>query len=169
MTNWIGVFSLRLEVFGAAQTGYKLERKSPLTISYSRWVESPRPPLLQSRALKVPFTRLLSRRPLSWVPFEGLSLPSGPGPAVSRLLLARIAPSPRRSVGLAHLWRYSLRSPPHHRPDVSLSWALPQAFASSGILFPSRMRLALTPEGHWPHRGPAGGHPSVPHLHCLNP
>jgi hypothetical protein len=33
----------------------------------------------------------------------------------------------------------------HHRPDVSVSWALPQALASSGILFPSSIRLAPTP------------------------
>jgi hypothetical protein len=47
--------------------------------------------------------------------------------------LQGIAPS-RRSVGLALLQRYSLRSPAHHRPDVSLSRALPLAFASSSIL-----------------------------------
>ena len=52
---------------------------------------------------------------------------------------------------LALLQPYSLRSPTHHRPDVSLSWALPQAFASSGILLPSRIRLAptLDAESHW--------------------
>ena len=44
----------------------------------------------------------------------------------------------------ALLQPYSLRSPAHHRPDVSLSWALPQAFASSGILLPSGIRLAPT-------------------------
>src|SRR5262249_6273755 len=43
---------------------------------------------------------------------------------------------------LALIKHYSLRSPAHHRPDVSLSWALPQAFASSGILLPSGIRLA---------------------------
>jgi hypothetical protein len=47
-------------------------------------------------------------------------------------LLRGIAPS-RRSAGLALLQRYSLRSPAHHRPDVSLSRALPRAFASSSI------------------------------------
>src|SRR5262249_32386838 len=42
-----------------------------------------------------------------------------------------------------------------HRPDVSLSWALLQAFASSGILLSSSIRLAPTlcrdrlREGHW--------------------
>jgi hypothetical protein len=35
-------------------------------------------------------------------------------------------------------WLY----PSVHRPDVGISWALPQALASSGILLPSRMRLA---------------------------
>ena len=34
---------------------------------------------------------------------------------------------------LALMKRYSLRSPAHHRPDVSLSRALPLAFASSSI------------------------------------
>jgi hypothetical protein len=60
------------------------------------------------------------------------------------------APS-RHSVGLALMQLYSLRSPAHHRPDVSLSWALPQAFASSGILLPCRIRLAptLCTEGRW--------------------
>src|SRR5262252_81996 len=43
---------------------------------------------------------------------------------------------------LALIKHYSLRSPAQHRPDVSLSWALPQAFASSGILLPSGIRLA---------------------------
>src|SRR5215510_6260105 len=52
---------------------------------------------------------------------------------------------------LALLQPYSLRSPAHHRPDVSLSWALPQAFASSGILLPSGIRLAptLSTESRW--------------------
>src|SRR5262249_54028636 len=42
-----------------------------------------------------------------------------------------------------------------HRPDVSLSWACLQAFASSGILLSSSIRLAPTlcgdrlREGHW--------------------
>ena len=45
---------------------------------------------------------------------------------------------------LALLQPYFLRSPAYHRPDVSLSWALPQAFASSGILLPSSIRLAPT-------------------------
>jgi hypothetical protein len=51
---------------------------------------------------------------------------------------------------LALLQPYSLRSPAQHRPDVSLSWALPQAFASSGILLPSSIRLAppLDAESH---------------------
>ena len=41
------------------------------------------------------------------------------------------------------------------RPDVSISWALPQALASSGILLPSHIRLALPlrvtslAEGDW--------------------
>jgi hypothetical protein len=43
-----------------------------------------------------------------------------------------IAPS-RHSVGLALLQRYSLRSPAHDRPHVSLSEALLSAFASCGI------------------------------------
>ncbi|WP_201389308.1 hypothetical protein [Ktedonobacter sp. SOSP1-85] len=29
---------------------------------------------------------------------------------------------------------------PYHRADVGLSWALPQAFAFSAILLPSRLR-----------------------------
>src|SRR4029453_19406524 len=41
-----------------------------------------------------------------------------------------IAPSCMAWV-LALLQPYSLRSPAQHRPDVSLSWALPQAFAFS--------------------------------------
>jgi len=47
----------------------------------------------------------------------------------------------------ALLQPYFLRSPAHHRPDVSLSWAWPQALASSSILVPSRIRLAPTPCG----------------------
>ena len=51
----------------------------------------------------------------------------------------------------ALLQPYSLRSPAQHRPDVSLSWALPQAFASSSILLPSGIRLAppLYTESLW--------------------
>jgi hypothetical protein len=50
----------------------------------------------------------------------------------------------------ALLQPYFLRSPAHHRPGVSLSWVLPQAFASSGILLPSSIRLAppLDAESH---------------------
>jgi hypothetical protein len=60
-----------------------------------------------------------------------------------------IAPSCMAWV-LALLQPYFLRSPAPHRPDVSLSWALPQAFASSGILLPSSIRLAppLDAESH---------------------
>src|SRR5215813_6127914 len=47
---------------------------------------------------------------------------------------------------LALLQPYSRRSPAHHRPDVSVSWTLPQALASSGILLPSGIRLAPTLE-----------------------
>jgi hypothetical protein len=52
---------------------------------------------------------------------------------------------------LALLQPASLRSPAPHRPDVSLSWAFPPAFAAAGILLPSGLRLAppLGPEGHW--------------------
>ena len=40
-----------------------------------------------------------------------------------------------------------------YRPDVSLSRALPQAFASSGILLSSSIRLAPTPSRDLLHRG----------------
>jgi hypothetical protein len=52
-------------------------------------------------------------------------------------------------------WRVASDSPLYlsrYRPDVSISWALPQALASSGILLPSRMRLAPTLQGDQPHR-----------------
>ena len=50
---------------------------------------------------------------------------------------------------------YWSRTPSGDRPHVSLSWALLQAFASSGILLSSSIRLAPTlcgdrlREGHW--------------------
>jgi hypothetical protein len=43
-----------------------------------------------------------------------------------------------------------------YRPDVSISWALPQALASSGILLPNSIRVAPTPWGDRPHRGLLG-------------
>ena len=56
-------------------------------------------------------------------------------------------------------WHLASDSPLYlsrYRPDVSISWALPQALASSGILLPTGMRLAPTPWGNPPHRGPVG-------------
>jgi hypothetical protein len=55
-------------------------------------------------------------------------------------------------------WRVTSDSPLYlseYRPDVSISWELPQALASSGILLPRRIRLAPTlrvtslTEGNW--------------------
>ena len=43
-----------------------------------------------------------------------------------------------------------------YRPDVSISWELPQALASSSILLPIGIRLAPTPWGDRPHGGPTG-------------
>ena len=76
-----------------------------------------------NRACQFPGTRLLSNAPLVmgtlWVLVATVRACDLRFRASS---LRSIAPS-RHSVGLAHLSRYSLRSPPHHRPDVSLSWA----------------------------------------------
>ena len=47
--------------------------------------------------------------------------------------LRGIAPS-RYGVGSSACQALFLRSPAHHRPHVSISWALPQALASCGIL-----------------------------------
>ena len=43
-----------------------------------------------------------------------------------------------------------------YRPDVSISWTLPQALASSGILLPRRIRLAPTLGGDQSPRGRLG-------------
>jgi hypothetical protein len=54
-------------------------------------------------------------------------------------------------------WHFASDSPLYlsgHRPDVSLSRALPLAFASSGILLSSGIRLAPAPWGDRPHREP---------------
>ena len=53
-------------------------------------------------------------------------------------------------------WHMASDSPLYllaHRPDVSLSWVLLQAFASSGILLSSSIRLAPTPSRDLLHRG----------------
>jgi hypothetical protein len=70
--------------------------------------------------------------------------------------LRGIAPS-RRSAGLALLQRYFRRSPAHHRPDVSLSRALPLAFASSSI-----PPAARHPVGTYSTRTRAESHQQVP-------
>ena len=86
--------------------------------------ESPCPPLFQNRAGKFPFTRLLSAAPL----VMGTRLVTTTIWACDLQFHASpfqdIAPSCVAWV-LALLQPYSLRSPAHRRPDVSLSWALP--------------------------------------------
>src|SRR5262249_14872311 len=64
----------------------------------------------------------------------------------------------------ALLQPYSLRSPAHHWPDVSLSWALPQGLCFFGHPPPQQHPVG-TFSGH---REPLRGY-SVPHLHCSNP
>src|SRR5437016_463780 len=92
------------------------------------------PPLLQNPACAFPRTRLLSEvpvatgtRPVKKIPVE--------------LVIRGLAPSrcwaslPHATAWvLAHVQRYYPRSPPPHRPHVSVSEALPSALASCGIL-----------------------------------
>jgi hypothetical protein len=59
-------------------------------------------------------------------------------------------------------WRVASDSPlalARYRPDVSLSWALPQALACAGLRLPRGMRLAPTRRGARPLRGPREGPP----------
>jgi hypothetical protein len=92
------------------------------------------PPLLQNRACHFCGTRLLSDAP--FVMRHLSSCCKQP----SRLMICRFAPLPcgtslphAAARVLALLQRYSLRSPAHHRPHVSISEALPSALASCGI------------------------------------
>jgi hypothetical protein len=100
---------------------------------YSRWTDRSIHLCFRTPRARFPRTRLLSHMPVvistqlvahptSWA----CDLRFGAFP------LRGIAPS-RHSVGLALLQHYSLRSPAHDRPHVSLSEALLSAFASCGI------------------------------------
>jgi hypothetical protein len=103
-------------------------------VGYSRWIDRSIHLCFRTPRARFPRTRLLSHVPvvlstLAVTRTTGWACDLGFGASPSR----GIAPS-RQSVGLALLQRYSLRSPTHDRPHVSVSEALRSAFASCGIL-----------------------------------
>jgi hypothetical protein len=105
------------------------------------------PPLLQNPACAFPRTRLLSE-----VPVVTGTRPAKKSPV--ELMIWGLAPShcwaslPHATAWvLAHGQRYCPRSPPPHRPHVSVSEAFPSALASCGILpdMPCGWHLLTTP------------------------
>ena len=103
-------------------------------VGYSRWIDRSIHLCFRTPRARFPRTRLLSHVPvvISTLPVvrtTGWACDLGFGASPSW----GIAPS-RYRVGLALLQPYSLRSPPHDRPHVSISEALPSALASCGIL-----------------------------------
>ena len=100
---------------------------------YSRWTDHSVHLCFRTPRARFPRTRLLSHMP---VIIGALPVTYTTGWTCDLRFDAfpsrGIAPS-RHSVGLAVLQRYSLQSPTHNRPHVSLSEALPSAFASCGI------------------------------------
>jgi hypothetical protein len=103
-------------------------------VGYSRWIDRSIHLCFRTPRARFPRTRLLSHVPvvlstLAVTRTTGGACDLGFGASPSR----GIAPS-RQSVGLALLQRYSLRSPTHDRPHVSVSEALRSALASCGIL-----------------------------------
>ena len=102
--------------------------------SYSRWTDHSVHLCFRTPRARFPRTRLLSHMP---VVIGALPVTHTTGWTCDLRFDAfpsrGIAPS-RHSVGLAVLQRYSLQSPTHNRPHVSVSEALRSAFASCGIL-----------------------------------
>ena len=102
-------------------------------VGYSRWRDRSIHLCFRTPRARFPRTRLLSHMP---VIIGALPVTYTTGWTCDLRFDAfpsrGIAPS-RHSVGLALLQRYSLRSRAHDRPHVSLSEALPSAFASCGI------------------------------------
>src|SRR4030095_9792544 len=113
---------------------------------------------------KFPFTRLLSDVPLVMGTLLVMI-------ATIRACDLRVRASPFQDIApsciawvLALRQPYFLRSPAHHRPDVSLSWALPQGLCFFGHPPPQQHPVGTYSGLREPLRGY-----SVPHLHCSNP